>query len=54
VLKKKHPPMILAGHLKSKEKMIRAVNDVLKETWVELARLDRRLKELKKKVDTPE
>jgi uncharacterized coiled-coil protein SlyX len=41
--------MILPAHLdlESKEKTLRAVNDALKEAWVELARLDRRLKPLK-------
>jgi hypothetical protein len=54
VLKKKHPPMILPADLKSKEKILRAVNDALKDAWVELARLDQRLKRLKKKVEDAE
>jgi hypothetical protein len=51
MLKKKHPPMILSADLKSNEKLIRAMNHLLKEIWVELSRIDRRLKRIKKKVD---
>jgi hypothetical protein len=51
MLKEKNPPMVLSADLKSKEKVLRAVNGALKEVWVELARLDRRLKRLKKGLD---
>jgi uncharacterized coiled-coil protein SlyX len=54
MLKRKHPPMILPSDLKSKEKVLRAVNEALKEIWVELARLDHRLKRIKKKIDEEE
>jgi uncharacterized coiled-coil protein SlyX len=40
--------------LKSKEKVLSAVNDALKEAWIELARLDRRLKRLKNKINEEE
>jgi uncharacterized coiled-coil protein SlyX len=42
------------GRPKSKEKALRAMNDVLKEIWVEFARIARRLKWIKKKVDAEE
>jgi hypothetical protein len=48
MLKEKNPPMILSADLKSKDKTLRTVNRVLEGIWVELARLDRRLKRLKK------
>jgi hypothetical protein len=51
MLKKKHPPMILPADVKSKEKVLHAVNDALKDIWVELTRIDRRLKALKKTID---
>ena len=51
MLKRKHPPMILPSDLKSKEKVLRAVNEAVTEIWVELARLDRRLKRLKSKIE---
>jgi hypothetical protein len=54
MLKKKNPPMILSAELKSRDKALRAVNNALKEVWVELARLDRRIKQLKKRVDGEE
>lgn len=54
MLKKKHPPMILSADLKSRDKSLRAVNEALKDAWVELARFDRRIKQLKKRVDDEE
>jgi len=47
MLKHKHPQMILPADLKSKEKVLRAMNEALKKIWIELARLARRLKRLK-------
>jgi hypothetical protein len=46
--------MILPADLKSKEKVLRAVNQALKDVWVELPRLDRLLKRQKKKLDGEE
>ena len=47
MLKKRNPPMILKGHLTSLEHAIRTLNHTLKEIWIELAALDRRLRKLK-------
>jgi uncharacterized coiled-coil protein SlyX len=50
-MKKKHPPMILPAHLRSTEKTVRVLNEMLRDIWIELARLARRLKNLRKRID---
>jgi hypothetical protein len=50
-MKKKNPPMILPAHLKSTEKTVHVLNEVLRDIWIELARLDRRLKDLRRRID---
>jgi hypothetical protein len=52
MLKKKNPPMILKGHLTSVEQTLRATNHTLKDIWIELTVIDRRLRTLKDQVKT--